>query len=67
MNYTSASEIDFLHELYSQPPAIVAACNRVRIAQERALLGAGRHAVAKGFMWGCWGALIVLAIGWWAR
>lgn len=78
MNYQTASEIDYLHELYSQPPAIVAACNRVnaqiarriKVAADNARIAQEwqTHRVWKEGLWG--GALvavIALAIGWWVR
>lgn len=37
MPYQTASEIEYFHRLFSRPIPIVAACNRVRAAQERAI------------------------------
>jgi hypothetical protein len=34
MEYQPAAEINYLHKLFSQPPEIVAACNRVNLRIE---------------------------------
>lgn len=63
MPYTPAREIAYLHELFSHPIPIVAACNRVQRQNERAM----GNAWWKGVFWGLGsvGAVfaIVMAIG----
>jgi hypothetical protein len=58
MQYQTASEVEYTHWLFSQPIPIVAACNRLRMAQVREK----GNAWCKGVFWGVAVALAIALV-----
>lgn len=60
--YVSRQDADFWNKLYSEPPAIVAACNKVMRQQSRSMGKEWRNGLATG-------VAVVLVLGaaviWW--